>query len=146
MSSLGPCVARVGGLVMLSFVARPVVAFVPYAPVLLSNGRGGSCVWDTFLPVASGVVSSLGWDASSRSFLVSLSGGRSFSCRSGRFPSDESCSLLAGSLRSALRSGASVTLVGAPGPSGRVLPGFFCGLVAADRAVSLQDALLSCWE
>ena len=83
-----------------------------------------------FLPVVSGVVSSLSWDLA-RSAVVAVVGGRSFVCLAsalGGVGAPDAVALVA-ALRVARRSGVPVSLLGAPGTSGRVCPGYFCAVV-----------------
>ena len=83
----------------------------------------------SFLPVGSGVVSSLSWDAR-RLAVVAVVGGRSLVCLAsglGGVGSSAAVALVA-ALRVARASGAVVDVWGAPGSSGRVCPGYFCGV------------------
>ena len=85
-----------------------------------------------FLPVVSGVVSSLSWDAR-RLAVVAVVGGVSLVCLAsglGGVGSPDAVALVA-ALRSARASGVAVDVWGAPGASGRVCPGYFCGVSAA---------------
>ena len=119
-----------------SFVraAAPVVSFVPFAPSSLSLGRAGSVPASRFVPVASGVVVSVGWCPRRSGLLVSLASGASFCCLVSGLPggfAGPAAVALAASLRSARASGAVVSVLGAPGSRGSVCPGFFCGLAPA---------------
>jgi hypothetical protein len=114
-------------------VAGPVAFACPLVsgsgvPALL---RVGSRVVpsSSFLPVVSGVVSSLSWDAR-RLAVVAVVGGRSLVCLAsglGGVGSPAAVALVA-ALRVARASGAVVDVWGAPGSSGRVCPGYFCGV------------------
>jgi len=116
----------------------PVVAPAPVASCPLASGAGvpaslrvGSRVVpsSSFLPVVSGVVSSLSWDAR-RSAVVAVVGGRSLLCLAsglGGVGAPAAVALVA-ALRVARASGVVVDVWGAPGSSGRVCPGYFCGV------------------
>ena len=111
----------------------PAVAFVPFAPASLSLGRSGSVPAARFVPVASGVVASVGWCPRRSGVLVSLASGASFCCLVSGLPGGfggPAAVSLAASVRSALASGAVVSVLGAPGARGSVCSGYFCGLAA----------------
>ena len=111
----------------------PSVAFVPFAPASLSLGRSGSVPAARFVPVASGVVASVGWCPRRSGVLVSLASGASFCCLVSGLPGGfggPAAVSLAASVRSALASGAVVSVLGAPGARGSVCSGYFCGLAA----------------
>jgi len=118
--------------------AAPVVGFVPAS---LRLGSSGSCPASRFLVVARGALSFpvlasglRGWDGAA---LVVSVGGRSFRCLAsglGGVGSDDFAGLVA-ALRALVASGDAVSLLGAPGSSGRVLGGFFCGVTVAPVAV-----------
>ena len=111
----------------------PAVAFVPFAPASLSLGRSGSVPASRFVPVASGVVASVGWCPRRSGVLVSLASGASFCCLVSGLPGGfggPAAVSLAASVRSALASGAVVSVLGAPGARGSVCSGYFCGLAA----------------
>jgi hypothetical protein len=115
----------------LSFVRASAPVFVPFAPASLSLGRAGSVPASRFVPVASGVVSFVGWCPRRRGLLVSLASGASFCCLVSGLPGGfggPAAVALAASLRSARASGVVVSVLGAPGSRGSVCPGYFCGL------------------
>ena len=124
-----------------SFVASLPVSG-PVAPLSVADGsfrpasvRVGSRVVPSgwFRPVVSGVVSSLSWDLA-HSAVVAVVGGRSFVCLAsalGGVGAPDAVALVA-ALRVARRSGAPVWLLGAPGATGYVCPGYFCGVVSAE--------------
>jgi hypothetical protein len=110
-------------------VSAPPVSFLPAS---VSLGRAGVVPSSRFLPVASGVVSGLSWDSVRGAVVVSLSSGASFRCLAagvGGVGSPDAVGLVA-ALRAARKSGVPVRLVGAPGASGRVASGYFCGITA----------------
>ena len=111
----------------------PAVAFVPFAPASLSLGRAGSVPAARFVPVASGVVASVGWCPRRSGVLVSLASGASFCCLVSGLPGGfggPAAVALRDSVRSARASGAVVSVLGAPGSRGSVCSGYFCGLAA----------------
>ena len=136
VSSLGPCVARVGGLVMLDFVAVPAPAAVVSSSLragfVPSAARVGAAVVPSsaFLLAGRGVVTSFGWDAERSAVWVALSGGPRLLCLCSAIGGVGSpgAVALATAVRSAFASGREVSLVGAPGRSGLVCRGYFCGV------------------
>ena len=120
-----------------SFVASLPVSG-PVAPLSVAGGsfrpafvclgsRVVPSAW--FRPVVSGVVSSLSWDLA-RSAVVAVVGGHSFVCLAsalGGVGSPDAVALVA-ALRVARRAGVPVSLLGAPGASGVVRPGYFCAV------------------
>jgi len=125
--------APVGPVSVLAPVVVPPVApaFVGFVPAALRVG-GRVVSSSRFLPVVSGVVSSLSWDAG-RGAVVAVVGGHRLLCLSsglGGVGSPDAVALVA-ALRVARSSGAPVQVWGAPGSSGCVCPGYFCGVSAA---------------
>lgn len=116
-------------------VLAPVAVPPSFSGFVPSSLRVGSRVVSSsrFLPVVSGVVSSLSWD-SRRGAVVAVVGGVSLACLAsglGGAGSSDAVALVA-ALREARRSGVAVSVWGAPGSSGRVCPGYFCGVTAAE--------------
>jgi hypothetical protein len=132
-SSFASFVAALPVAGAVSPVAAPVCPLASGAGVPASLRVGSRVVpSSSFLPVCSGVVSSLSWDAR-RLAVVAVVGGRSLVCLAsglGGVGSPAAVALVA-ALRVARASGAVVDVWGAPGSSGRVCPGYFCGVSAA---------------
>ena len=119
-----PVVGAVSSLSLCPAAPAPV-GFVPASVSVGGRLVPSSC----FLPVVSGVVSALSWDAA-RGAVVAVVGGRRLLCLAsalGGTGSADSVALVA-ALRAARRGGSVVQVWGAPGASGRVASGYFCGV------------------
>ena len=119
----------VGAVSSLSLCPAPSAPSTPVGFVPASVSLGARLVPSSrFLPVGSGVVSALSWDAA-RGAVVAVVGGRRLVClvaALGGAGSADSVALVA-ALRAARRGGWEVQVWGAPGVSGRVASGYFCG-------------------
>jgi hypothetical protein len=141
-SSFSSLVALLPVLGAVSPAVRPVPAApAPVCP--LASGAGvpaslsvsGRLVSSScFLPVGRGPVvlpaGSLSWDAVRGAVVLSVPGVGVLRCLCsglGGVGSPAAVALVA-ALRVAVASGAPVSLWGAPGASGRVCPGYFCGV------------------
>jgi len=132
VAALAPVVAPVAvvdpvaaGMAALSARGRLGVGFVPAS---LALGRAGVVPSSRFLPCGRGVLSAVVPDARGVRVVV---GGASFLCLFSGLGGASSASSVGLSAALVDLLGSPVSLVGAPGSSGSVLGGFFCGVLAA---------------
>jgi len=134
-SSVASFVAALPVAGAVSPVAAPVCPLASGAGVPASLSVSGRSVSSSrFLPVGRGPVvlpaGSLSWDAVRGAVVVSVPGVGVLRCLCsglGGVGSPAAVALVA-ALRVAVASGVPVSLWGAPGASGRVCPGYFCGV------------------
>jgi hypothetical protein len=116
--------ARIGKVAVESMEFAEPVGFVPSYVKL---GRAGIVGHDRFVPVAEGVVADVYSDG--RAITANI-GGKRFVCLWEALggPATENAQCMTAALRNAARGYKTFTAVGAPGSSGRVLAGYFCGI------------------